>query len=572
VFKQFVNINWFQGVIAIAFFITFCIYFIPSQNHPIRVHDTFDGNFTSRHVLIQSGHFFSTNPNTIVPGIMNGLPRGVFFRFTELTGLLMFFFGSLTGFSMTFILVRLIAFFGIFFFGKDHLNIPKSQIGVLLLVSVMFACLPVFVVHGTTVAGIPFLLWASYNLLKNQKEMISFLVILFFALWSNFVLVGFHITLVLGILFFIDSIKKKKVNRNTFLGITILVITYIFSDYMLFYLHGMDENYISSRSSFERELGLNFNGVIGGAFTSFFTGDYSTANYFGYLFAPLFLWFAYKLCTERTDDKYSLDLIFFSITVLSAFFINLLDWKGMSLFYEKFSFANTFNFKRFTSILPGFFFLTVLIATVKWNTVYSKWGTYFTSSLIVLLYVFIWRGNISYNNSGFNNTGIKIEGEEVTTFNQFFDPSLYNSIKREMGKDSTSNIIHFGLSPSPSKYAGIHVLDDYQGDYPKSYKIQFRKVIKKELEKSTDLKYYFDNWGARCYLYSSNSFKNTLAKKYGHPYEPKLEINTQQLKEMNCHYILSTILIGNAEELGIILKKVLVGTFAHKVHFVYQII
>jgi hypothetical protein len=51
------------------------------------------------------------------------------------------------------------------------------------------------------------------------------------------------------------------------------------------------------------------------------------------------------------------------------------------------------------------------------------------------------KGNISYNNSGFNNIGIKIEKEEVVTFNQFFDPRLYHEIKMEMGKDSITNLI-----------------------------------------------------------------------------------------------------------------------------------
>ena len=83
--------------IALIFCIVFCFYFMPSSDHEIRIHDTFDGNFTTRHVLVNSGHFFDLDPNSTVPGIMNGLPRGVFPKFTEITSLLMWCFGSLNG-------------------------------------------------------------------------------------------------------------------------------------------------------------------------------------------------------------------------------------------------------------------------------------------------------------------------------------------------------------------------------------------------------------------------------------------------------------------------------------------
>ena len=120
--RNFSIINKFQVIIAIIFFIAFCFYFIPSGNHAIRIHDTFDSNFSTRDVLIKSGHFWDMDPTAKVPGIMNGLPRGVFPKFTELTGLMMSLFGSLNGFAITFLIARIIGFFGIYLFGRDHLK------------------------------------------------------------------------------------------------------------------------------------------------------------------------------------------------------------------------------------------------------------------------------------------------------------------------------------------------------------------------------------------------------------------------------------------------------------------
>lgn len=570
--RNFSIINKFQVIIAISFFIAFCFYFIPSGNHAIRIHDTFDGNFSTRDVLIKSGHFWDKDPTAKVPGIMNGLPRGVFPKFTELIGLMMYLFGSLNGFAITFLIARIIGFFGIYLFGRDHLKILPEQKGLLILLAVAFACLPLFVVQGVTVTGIPLLLWAFYNLIKKEKIKSSIVIFIIFGLWSQLVLVGFHIILILGILAVYYSIKTKKILWIPFISLMILAFTYISADYMLFYLHGIAKGFESSRGSFEKELSLNFKGVIGGTVTSFFTGDFSTANYFGYIFLPFVLYYLFLRFKEKENDSFNFGVIFFCVVLVSSFLINLLDWKGFAFFYEKFSFANTFNFKRFTNILPGFFFIMLSIMVFKITAQYKKSSFVFSSLFILTLLVFIWRGNISYNNSGFNNIGIKIEKEEVVTFNQFFDPRLYHEIKMEMGKDSITNLIHFGLSPSPSKYAGIPVLDDYQGDYQKAYKIEFRKIIEKELNKSKKLEKYFDEWGSRCYLYSAKTFENKLELKNGMSYQPELSINTSQLKAMNCRYILSTVIIGNSVELKLALQKVMVSNVDRKKILLYKII
>ena len=570
--RNFSIINKFQVIIAIIFFIAFCFYFIPSGNHAIRIHDTFDSNFSTRDVLIKSGHFWDMDPTAKVPGIMNGLPRGVFPKFTELTGLMMSLFGSLNGFAITFLIARIIGFFGIYLFGRDHLKILPEQKGLLILLAVAFACLPLFVVQGVTVTGIPLLLWAFYNLIKKEKIKSSIVIFIIFGLWSQLVLVGFHVILILGILAVYYSIKTKKILWIPFISLMILAFTYISADYMLFYLHGIAKGFESSRGSFEKELSLNFKGVIGGTVTSFFTGDYSTANYFGYIFLPFVLYYLFLRFKEKENDSFNFGVIFFCVVLVSSFLINLLDWKGFAFFYEKFSFANTFNFKRFTNILPGFFFIMLSIMVFKINPQYKISSFVFSSLFILTLLVFIWRGNISYNNSGFNNIGIKIEKEEVVTFNQFFDPRLYHEIKMEMGKDSITNLIHFGLSPSPSKYAGIPVLDDYQGDYQKAYKIEFRKIIEKELNKSKKLEKYFDEWGSRCYLYSANQIEHKLTIRENMPFEPRLEIDLLQLKNMKCHYLLSKILIGNAKSLGLSIQKVLVGRETKQIHILYKII
>jgi hypothetical protein len=421
------------------------------------------------------------------------------------------------------------------------------------------------------VAGVPMVLWAFFNISKQQKILISYVILTLFVLWSNFVLVGVHLLLMLGVLFLYFSAKEKKIKWNLLMAIFFIAGLYVLSDYMLFYMHIFNIGYTSSRGEMEKFLGLNLNGVLGGTLKTFFSGDYSTSNYFGFLFIPFFAFFAVNYFKNRSDLRH-IALVFLLLTMFCATVINLLDWKSFSFFYENFSFAKIFNFKRFTSLLPGFFFLTALCMVILANDRKQMLLRISSSVIITALFVFIWRGNISYSRSGFDTTGEKIVGDQSITFSQFFDPSLYSNIKKEMGSDTLNNVIHFGISPSPSKYAGLKVLDDYQGDYPKTYKEKFRKIIEGELVKSEKLKKYFDEWGGRCYMYSAALFDNTIQYKTGLFIEPKLEINTSQIKDLNGRYILSGGIIGNSQELGLELKRIFVSETDFKKVLLYKII
>ena len=88
-----------------------------------------------------------------------------------------------------------------------------------------------------------------------------------------------------------------------------------------------------------------------------------------------------------------------------------------------------------------------------------------------------------------------------------------------------------------------------------AYKQQFRKVMEGELERSEKLRKYYDGWGLRCYLESAESFEGRLEEEDGIPFQPQLHIDTEQLKKMDCKFIISKIRIGNAHALHLTLRK-----------------
>lgn len=563
------RLSFIETSVAIVFAIVFCIYFFPGENSLIRVHDTFDGNFSTRHVLIRSGQFFNTSPSVIVPGIMNGLPRGVFPKFTEVTSILMYLFGSLGGFAINFVLLRLVAFSGIYLFAKDHLKFKPDQKGFVILTAIAFACLPFFTIHGITIAGIPLLFWAFFNILKPRKLFLSYLAFIGFSLWANFVLVGVHAILGFGILALYYSVRQRKILFHAFGLVLVLLVAFVVSEYMLFYMHWFNTAYQSSRGGFEKQLGLNLKGVFGNSVRLFFEGNYSAAGYFGYLFFPVF-GIAILGYYRKWDKGYNIALFFILLAVMVSVLTSVLDWKSFGFFYEKFPVAKEFNLKRFFNFLPGLFFLGLISTLIAMNRNNIKWRI-LSSMLLFILLIFIWRGNVSYSQNGFMTSGLEVDGNQRITFKEFFDPLLYSQIKREMGADTLDNVVHLGLSPSPSKYAGLNVLDDYQGDYPKQYKEEFRKIIEKELEKSPLYKANFDGWGARCYMTSADIYEGRSSVENGMPVENNLEINTSQLKKMHTSYLLSSVIIKNADALHLKFQKVFVSQIDLKRIILYKI-
>ena len=105
------------------------------------------------------------------------------------------------------------------------------------------------------------------------------------------------------------------------------------------------------------------------------------------------------------------------------------------------------------------------------------------------------------------------------TFDLYYKFDNYSFIKKYI---KNSRVMSVGLDPMIAIMNNIKVIDGYHNVYPLSYKIKFRKIIEKELEKNSVLRDYYDAWGNRVYAFYSN--KNQLlldfeaAKKIGADY------------------------------------------------------
>ncbi len=167
------------------------------------------------------------------------------------------------------------------------------------------------------------------------------------------------------------------------------------------------------------------------------------------------------------------------------------------------------------------------------------------------------RYNDLYNTA--YGTAFKVlKGYELDTLNyrEFYSTELFDTIKADLNYSEDEWSVAYGMHPAILEYNDISTLDGYLGFYPQSYKESFREVIAPALERVPESKIYYDNWGARCYLYSGTDLSIVMATKsmYGVT-DTDIYINSEALADLGCKYIFSRIEISNTEDAGLRLVK-----------------
>ncbi len=130
----------------------------------------------------------------------------------------------------------------------------------------------------------------------------------------------------------------------------------------------------------------------------------------------------------------------------------------------------------------------------------------------------------------------------------------FGSIAQRIGMPKENyRVVSLGLSPTIAQYNGFYTLDGLQSVYDLNYKKQFRKIFVGEIEKSDAIKEYFDGWGNRCYIFSSE-----LGKEYrliwlinGSSARSEFSFDVQAFRDLGGKYVISAAEIVNHPSVGL---------------------
>lgn len=143
-------------------------------------------------------------------------------------------------------------------------------------------------------------------------------------------------------------------------------------------------------------------------------------------------------------------------------------------------------------------------------------------------------------------------GTEVDelSYEQFYAEALFDEIKADIGYQGEWAAA-YGFHPAVLEYNGIATLDGYLGFYSQRYKENFRKIIAPALERVEATRIYYDDWGARAYLYSGTDLSIVSATKTVYATDDRIYIDGRAFCDLGGEYLFSRIRLSNAEDAGL---------------------
>ncbi len=440
----------------------------------------------------------------------------------------------------------------------------------------MFAFLPYYTVYGLCVSGIPFVFWAFYSLKDEQeksvaKYVISYLIIAIYGFGSSLVLCGFAICACFGVLLIITIVNaiKKKASRNVVIrqtaGFLELVLVYlVMNKDLILQIVKPETGYVSHKTEI-----IHTTTELWSSFAELFIkGSIAVPSLHFFIVAvalAVIVIGAVVLIIKgiAKKDIYVKILKFVTLAAGIALFSSFWHTPFIADKLNSMDSAvKAFQIDRFYWMYPFIWYSVLVLLGALAESVLKKYKIGIILWLLLLLPCSIY----VLKESAFKENVLEFVRKNSTalTWEAYFCEKEFKDIadyieENEGLKQDEYRVGSLGIEPAVAVYNGFYSIDGYSNNYDVEYKHRFRKIISKELEKNEYNRQYFDDWGNRCYLFSSEYYLNPLLTRYEYASFNDLEFDTEALKEIGCKYLFAAGEIANAESKGYRLVKTFDG-------------
>lgn len=558
----------------LAVLITVVPYFILGEDSVFTYEDQLDSEVIA--YILQARHLFHGND---IAEFMDGVSKTALTAPAPLA-ILLFRSGHYCAalITMTFI-GKLVAYAGMYLLLREI----KVEKWIAVLTAVIYSCIPFLAVYGLSESGIPLLIWCALQLGKKKHLAVSYLYIVFFAASSSLVLVGFAVFAV-GFfwcqsyiwhwqidewLFETGLNLEPSLNLHPFGATVMLLLTYCFENQRLLReLLGLSGTFISHRSAYTLKAGVFYETFLGDLLNGV---QHAEGKHILLLACTAVVAVAGGVKLHALGDKKEqtelmgsvrplLQVIYICFAFNLGFALVSTLWSSyIGIFFRYcISFLHSFQIDRFMWISPCLWYLAAACGLAIVYRLCRKRLRYIIC-LLPMLAAFaatafwcLYSGEFRQNVQKLGNPDY-----EVLSYRDYYAIDVMEQAREFLdeytGKDPDEyRVVSLGIDPAAALYHGFYCLDGYSNNYSLNYKMEFRQVIEPELERNEYLRKNFDEWGNRCYLFSSETPDNYTIEKHGF-YFQDYRINTEALYEMGGRYLLSAALIQNAEAQGLTL-------------------
>lgn len=444
----------------------------------IIVHDTMDGEIPLN--ILFGNWIKDQHPWTAA---LNGnVPIWTYSRLTQPLSLLYAILPPSAAYLCTDILVRGIAFVGIFLIGREVGAKPLTS----TLIALCFALSITYTIHLLSIAGIPLLTWLILSAPKaSNRKTIGYAAIAIF--------IGSNTALALsGIFFGILALPivrfgfGKKIQKSMLYMMLAYGTGLLIGNIGLIYAQFLS-GIIWHRVEFEKILPSDNLTALKLATISLFRDG---AWYHVSSSQPIFWAGLILALIGAKSEKIKVFNFLAAITAFICIWVIFKTPAGAAA-AEHVPLVNQLQIDRF------YFLFSILIA-YAWLIIASSGG--FRKHLILVVILTTQIGLTIYSSPGWTKARSELleatPSPLISTFNEYYRTKWFDEHKKTIGNSAVMSV---GLDPMISLANGLTTIDGYFSLYPLSYKKEFRQIIDSSLPAARSD--YFDKWGSRIYAF-----------------------------------------------------------------------
>lgn len=536
--------NWGIYVI-ITFLVLSLIYIIIKQESLIiQVHDLLDNHINIFSLMSQNELFWSVDGK--IP-VLGGLTRNVGYYDLKVYNILFFFFPPFIAMIVGWYLKILISIVGFKYFLKEVDKTIDDNLA--LIIGLLYGVLPVYPTQGLGFASIPLIIFFIIKVYKDYsfKYLIALSIL---PIFSDSTLFGLYICGYLFLFFIVDWLITRNIKIHLLWALCSIMFGYIVTEWRLIYYivsqrgntirEDFNQNYISLVDSVKESI------------NAFIHGQYHCGDLHTYVVLPIcltyILWLLIKSIKYRKASIVLRNMVFWGLCLI---IVNCIVY----------GFDNNVVFRNIVGVIPllgGYSFArTLWLNPYLWMYMFAIVVSkirkpMLQKTILGFAFAIVFIVPSVYNHINMNivsdvrylASGVKTD---TLSYEEFYSSELFDEIKHDIHYNNEW-CVSYGMHPAVIQYNNFHTLDGYNSFYPMEYKKRFREIIAPELDIDENHRTYYDDWGARAYIFS-NEIGYDPDRYF--PESATIRIDVNAFKELGGKYIISRVDISNANEAGI---------------------
>ncbi len=529
------------------------------ENSYIAVQDNMDLFIAQFAMLRNSGTFFGLG--SAAP-FLGGVSRDVLPSELSLYTLLYMFLPSFAAYVTGYVLKVVIAIVSCRLLFLDMVQEKNEHTeNLATLTGLLYGVLNLFPAFGIPFSAIPLIVYLLRKVYA-EKSLKWYALIFLYPFISYFSYIGFFIIGYLFVAVIIFWIKDRKFPLSLFISMILLSLGSVVFEYRLFYMMLFSDTATIRDTMVQTYFGTG--DMLREMWDVFLNGMMHIEDVHKYVILPV-CGIYFLILNGSYIVKKNVKGMFTDIFNLCALLL-VLDCVVYGLYYSEFvnNLIKTvvppltgFQYNRTVFFNPFIWCAMLFIIVYRLSGMGKKAATALGYILVMAAGAAVLLSPTRYNdlyNTAFYTVRQNVFGNvnDDLNYREFYSADLFKEIKKDIGYEDGDWAVAYGMHPAVLEYNGISTLDGYLGFYPQSYKEDFRKIIAPALERKENTRIYFDEWGARCYLYSGTDDTIVMAtKSMTGVTDRDIYIDTDALKDLGCKYLFSRIELSNAADVGL---------------------